>query len=172
MSDKPVTGLVERLRDLDAKATPRPWKASPYRGHVGSQVWAGERGENAVLICADGDADDVDAALIAEVRNALPEIIAELERLTTPILDVEREAIRAEAFEEAAQIAEQTEVEREQTIPAYTEHDDWGEPLLDHPERTQSYRIIMGGKKIAKLIRDRAICIALSRGTDPKEPTT
>ena len=82
--------LADELIALAEKATAGPWKANPYRGHIGSQVWAGEPGpETAKLILAEGDADDADAALIVALRNNLPEILAALTARSDGWRDIE-----------------------------------------------------------------------------------
>lgn len=81
-----MTDVVARLRQLEAAATPGPWRmrvrkplASKYTGP--SHVVAGEPGpvraaiadyaRNVADYCADPDAE-----LIAAARNALPQLLA------------------------------------------------------------------------------------------------
>lgn len=104
-----------RLRELEAKATPAPWFASRYRGQTCSHVWA-EPGPSAVLICGDGDAEDVNADLIVEMRNTLPDLLDSLEAKPIGIAELlayeagvehgKAEALEMPAAEEVAAMAE------------------------------------------------------------------
>lgn len=75
-----MSTTVERLRELHAKATPAPWRASlEFRDHHSRQVQASDGskwGELATLGCGpyEGHGSD-NAALVAESRNALPALL-------------------------------------------------------------------------------------------------
>ena len=63
-------------------------------------------------------------------------------------------ATRAEAFEEAAKIAEAADDDwRERVIPAHDEYDDWGDLVFRIPERVEKVRLLPSGKSIAASIR-------------------
>lgn len=66
--------LIERLRTLEAAATPGPWEDSAkfFRGLL---FPTGPRGQMIP------QPEDFDRELIAEMRNALPEIFSTIERL-------------------------------------------------------------------------------------------
>ncbi len=90
--------LLNELKRLDEAATPKPWKDWPIDKAMPDdvRVCQEETGNCICCLALMGDADETgtwtedtvarwkaDAALIATVRNALPELIAKLELLTS-----------------------------------------------------------------------------------------
>tara|TARA_R110000772_G_scaffold89304_2_gene185124 strand:- start:13581 stop:13895 length:315 start_codon:yes stop_codon:yes gene_type:complete len=75
--------------------TELPWFASPYRGQIGSQVWAGTPGPAATLILEEGDASDQDARYIATACNAFPELLEALKRALPYIQDASNDRYAA-----------------------------------------------------------------------------
>lgn len=94
-----IQETIDRLRELDRVASPAPW-------------WVGSSAESYnAIVCEDGDttsgvldacyvgerlsSDDPDLQIITETRNAIPVLLAEIERLTaenTQLLDTVAEA--------------------------------------------------------------------------------
>lgn len=72
-----MTALLDRLEELEARATERPWMVDPT-GDIGS--WhIGTHYEPIANI--ESDYAETDAELICKTRNAIPLIIAEIRRL-------------------------------------------------------------------------------------------
>lgn len=73
---------IARLRALEAKATPGPWKAlnQSYRMRV-YEVFAGGKNVCTASTCCEDGMDEKDCNLIASSRNALPRLLDEVERL-------------------------------------------------------------------------------------------
>lgn len=77
---------LTRLRELDAKASPAPWSYNPWSanssGEVTQNITYGWGEEEEILI---GEVSylliESDAEMIAESRNAIPALLAEIERL-------------------------------------------------------------------------------------------
>lgn len=101
MTPAPDTAaMVERLRELDAKATPGPWI---LRGK-GCSVWPIPWATQPACRAGSHPNNRNDAALIAEMRTALPDLLATTTRLTAE-LDAMREGVakaRKDTFTEAA----------------------------------------------------------------------
>lgn len=70
-----IQETINRLRELDQKASPTPWIAEPQQ--------AGE-----------GDVA-TDLRLIAAARNAIPELLAEIDRLTAENKNLTAELAKA-----------------------------------------------------------------------------
>lgn len=66
---------LKRLRELEAKATTRPWI---------KYLWTTTSG----IINTSYSAEEADAAFIAEMRNAMPALLDEIERLRKGLRDV------------------------------------------------------------------------------------
>ena len=85
-----IQETIDRLRELDHKASPAPWEAwgcgengQTFIEHpMGDVLERGERGygymREDITWLREADAD-----LITETRNALPVLLAEIDRLTT-----------------------------------------------------------------------------------------
>lgn len=71
---------IDRLRQLEAEATPGPWEAD------GAGIGHGERwiAHGNVRYPSEATAE-ADAEFIAEARNALPELLDELETLRAKV---------------------------------------------------------------------------------------
>lgn len=86
--------IVRKLRELEAKATPGPWTASPPEA-ANPSVWGGD-GFDLLETSADGVADfqnGHDPALIAAMRNALPQLLEAADALLIRLPEV-KEAMR------------------------------------------------------------------------------
>jgi len=73
--------LIDRLKELDAKATPGPWQSVEYGVHSRKKAIAG-RGFGPLIdnhVCDTVICDQSDAELIAASRNALPKLLAFVE---------------------------------------------------------------------------------------------
>ena len=67
---------LQHLKDLCAAATPGPWEASGDPQCDGGGICAATHGRFVLVL-----SDATDAAFIAAAREALPKLIAEVERL-------------------------------------------------------------------------------------------
>lgn len=68
---------IEKLRELEKKATPAPWAVDTTAGKTDGISWEIEQ-----LKSTGKDIETVsDIVFIAEMRNALPDLLAELETL-------------------------------------------------------------------------------------------
>lgn len=76
---------LERLKELDTKATKGPWCWNPkknydsYPGEFPSIPQGSHLGETLISLDDTYEQSKEDCALVEELRNALPSIIAELE---------------------------------------------------------------------------------------------
>lgn len=91
--------MLERLKELEAKATPGPWQAVGNGVHAKDRAIAGEGFlfDHEGVLC-----DDDDARLIAEMRNALPKLLALAEaakKFKKEFLTRPREIYEPEAIE-------------------------------------------------------------------------
>lgn len=92
-----IQETIDRLRELDQKASPAPWwvsdsNAKPW--HHGILCEYGESPEVVIDAYWDGtriDDNSPDLQLIAQARNAIPDLLAEIERLTAENLELKRE---------------------------------------------------------------------------------
>lgn len=83
-----IQETINHLRELDQEASPAPWSYNPWSanssGEVTQNITYGWGEEEEILI---GEVSylltEHDAEMIAESRNALPLLIAEIDRLTT-----------------------------------------------------------------------------------------
>lgn len=101
-----MTNLLTRLRELEAKATPGPWTVAGARNLSvqGMNVWA------VSVNHANGDwetifvngACEAQAQLIAEMRNALPKLIDEIESRDAELTKLNTRLTRLLAVVEAA----------------------------------------------------------------------
>lgn len=97
-----IQETIDRLRELDRTASPAPWEAwgcgenrqTSIEHPMGDVLERGERGHGHmredIVWLREADAD-----LITETRNALPVLLAEIDRLTaenTQLLDTVAEA--------------------------------------------------------------------------------
>ena len=85
-----IQETIDRLRELDKEASPAPWEAwgcgedgqTSIEHPMGDVLERGERGyghmREDITWLREADAD-----LITETRNALPVLLAEIDRLTT-----------------------------------------------------------------------------------------
>ena len=81
-----IQETINRLRELDQKASPAPWSYNPWSanssGEVTQNITYGWGEEEEILI---GEVSylltEHDAEMIAESRNSLPSLLAEIERL-------------------------------------------------------------------------------------------
>lgn len=95
-----IQETIARLRELDQQASPAPWSYNPWsansNGEVTQNITYGWGEEEEILI---GEVSylliESDAEMIAESRNAIPVLLAEIDRLTpenTQLLDTVAEA--------------------------------------------------------------------------------
>ena len=70
--------LIERLKELHAKATPGPWVV---KGDCGVHGPDDEHGYQTMVIYDEGGHNRDDALCIATLHNALPDLLAELSSL-------------------------------------------------------------------------------------------
>lgn len=102
---------VERLRKLEQAGTPAPWRANEDNGYPYiSGPFDDETGIEPTVVewNETGDEDKANAALIAAMRNALPSLLAKVERAEAERDEAreswrhvteERDAARVNAFE-------------------------------------------------------------------------
>lgn len=91
-----IQETINRLRELDRKASPAPWSYNPWSanssGEVTQNITYGWGEEEEILI---GEVSclltEHDAEMIAQARNAIPALLAEIERLTEENLELKRE---------------------------------------------------------------------------------
>jgi hypothetical protein len=76
---------LERLKALHEKATAKPWKAT--RSTHGKQYLCVQLGTDEMYGTLELLPDD--AALIAEIRNRLPDLIGEIERARRTLQNIE-----------------------------------------------------------------------------------
>lgn len=82
--------LHDRLRELDQKASPAPWSYNPWSadssGEATQNITCGWGEDEEILI---GEAsfllNEPDSEMIAESRNAIPALLAEIERLQAEV---------------------------------------------------------------------------------------
>lgn len=82
-----VQETIDRLRELDRQASPRRWWVGETArwGHTVMCEHYDEVVEVVIDACREGeriDDNDPDLQLIIKARNALPSLLAEIERLT------------------------------------------------------------------------------------------
>ena len=70
--------LIEKLKELHAKAAPGPWVV---QGDCGVHGPDDEHGYQTMVIYDEGGHNRDDALCIAALHNALPDLLAELSRL-------------------------------------------------------------------------------------------
>jgi hypothetical protein len=112
-TDAGQRALVERLRELLAKATPLPWRYRPEESDDWGFIRGGERSEFGYPIVAvgRGSHDDHDehrrngtdpygpnSELIVEAINALPTLLAAFASPVTPAAAVDREAVARQLY--------------------------------------------------------------------------
>ena len=91
-----IQGTINRLRELDQNASPAPWNYNPWsadsNGGITQNITSGWGEEEEILL---GEVSflltEHDAEMIAESRNAIPELLAEIERLTAENQALKRE---------------------------------------------------------------------------------
>jgi len=79
---------LDRLRELEAKATPGQWLFYVYRGEPGMGIIANDP---LPIMVAQRVMHERDTDLIIESRNALPDLLAEIERLQALVKQYESE---------------------------------------------------------------------------------
>ena len=85
-----IQETINRLRELDAEASPAPWEAwgfgedeqTSIEHPMGDVLERGERGYGHMREDTTWFRE-ADADLITETRNAIPALLAEIDRLTT-----------------------------------------------------------------------------------------
>ena len=73
-----LDALIERLKELHAKASPGPWHV---QGDCGVHGPTDKHGNSTMVIYDEGGHNRDDALCIAALHNAFPQIVAELSRL-------------------------------------------------------------------------------------------
>lgn len=80
-----IQETINRLRELDKKASPAPWYIEEWEGMIvtGEDDETGEE-VGAVFYCTSkSKKNKANAAMLTEARNALPTLLAEIDRLNT-----------------------------------------------------------------------------------------
>lgn len=90
-----IQETINRLRELDRTASPAPWwVASSAESYNPIVCEDGETTSGVLDACYAGErlsSDDPDLQIITETRNALPVLLAEIDRLTAENLELKRE---------------------------------------------------------------------------------
>ena len=104
-----IEETIARLRDLDRYASPAPWwvgsSAESYNAIVCED---GETTSGVIDACYVGErlsSDDPDLQIITETRNALPGLLAEIDRLGTRLSIAEARLSRVAANHPEAYLA-------------------------------------------------------------------
>ncbi|WP_098892234.1 hypothetical protein [Streptomyces sp. or3] len=96
----PVPMTPDREQEIRAReqaATPGPWQSdgAEIYGTLGGvlmvDLWVGE-----TLDVENQERSNADASFMADARSAVPELLAEVERLRTRVVELERSAVLAE----------------------------------------------------------------------------
>lgn len=89
----------QEIRTREQAATPGPWESdgAEIYGTLGGilmlDLWVGE-----TLDVEDQERSNADAAFIAAARSAVPELLAEVDRLRTRVAELEAQAEKVAAF--------------------------------------------------------------------------
>ena len=78
-----IQETINRLRELDQKASPAPWYIEEWEGMI--VTGDDETGEEVGAVfyhALKSKKSKANAAILTELRNALPSLLAEIERLT------------------------------------------------------------------------------------------
>lgn len=75
-----MTPLFQKLRELEAKATPEPWTWR-IPGYIANKYI-----DDGFVVDQDGGLDDTNAAFITEARNTIPKLLQ--------VIDLYEEALR------------------------------------------------------------------------------
>ena len=89
-----IQKTINRLRELDRKASPAPWYIEEYEGVIVTGDEDGETLSGVIDACYIGEqlsSNDPDLQIIVEARNAIPTLLAEIERLAEENRALKRE---------------------------------------------------------------------------------